>query len=82
MPIPAEDRNVQLAVLDTILYHASHLLTEEELITEITAGITAFPERDPVQRAIRDLVANGVLHRIDGRFLQASRTARLVRELP
>lgn len=76
-PLP-DDRQTQIAVLHTVLVHAPHLLTEEELAGEVLCGATSFAERDATQRAIRDLAASGVLRRLDNGLVQVSLPARRV----
>lgn len=67
-PIPrqtndAQDQAAEAAVLDRVLWlHPTHL-TEAELLLNLFAAVG--PRREQYERAIRDLVADGLL-RIDG----------------
>jgi hypothetical protein len=59
----AEDSAAEAAVLDRVLWlHPTHL-TEAELLLNLFAD--GGPRRESLERAIRDLVADGLL-RIDG----------------
>jgi hypothetical protein len=76
-----DDHQTQAAVLNLVLIHAPHLLTEQELINEIAGPSSDFADRDDAQRAIRDLANSGVLHRIGGGIVQITNAARQVSEL-
>lgn len=52
------DAQVQEAVLDVVLDHHPTVLTEAEIVRDFASG-----EADNVERAIRDLVAGGLLRR-------------------
>ena len=74
------DELVESAVLFRVLaLHPTHL-TLEELIRELARDPSAFPERDAVERAVRDLAGVGVLHR-SGEFVLPTRAALRLDEL-
>lgn len=43
---------------------AQKTLTLDELVRELTVDSAEFQERDRVQRAVRDLIAGGLIHRV------------------
>lgn len=57
-----DDRD-QARVLRQVLYLYPESLTLVELKRELTVGSTDFQEQDRIERAVRDLVAVGLLHR-------------------
>jgi hypothetical protein len=59
-----EDRREQAAVLRHVLdLHPALTLTRPELIRELTAGRSpSFSDSDAIERALRDLIATGLLH--------------------
>ena len=59
-----QDDRDQAAVLRKILFVYPESMTLAELIRELTAGTADFQERDRIERAVRDLVAGGLLHRV------------------
>ena len=59
-----QDDRDQAAVMRKILFIYPESMMLAELTRELTAGITEFQERDRVERAVRDLVAGGLLHRV------------------
>jgi hypothetical protein len=60
-----EDEREQAAVLHLVLEIHPQILTQDELIRELTGGGSkTFSEADAVQRAVRDLAAAGLLHRL------------------
>jgi len=63
-----DDRD-QARVLGQVLFIYPESLTLAELTRELTAASTAFQERDRIERAVRDLTAVGLLHRVGGLVL-------------
>lgn len=60
-----EDEREQGAVLRQVLELHPEALTLDELIREITAGGSReFADVDAVRRAVRDLAATGLFHRL------------------
>ncbi|MGN6258900.1 MAG: hypothetical protein ACTHN3_14320 [Solirubrobacterales bacterium] len=59
----AEDDRDQRAVLIHVLEEDSPPLTLTDLIRELAAGDEEFTEQDRIARAIRELIAVGLLHR-------------------
>lgn len=58
-----EDEQVEAAVLRQVLELQPDVLTQEELIRELTGGGSkAFSDVDAVERAVRDLAATGLFH--------------------
>jgi hypothetical protein len=56
-----DDRD-QARVLHEVLFIYPESMTLAELTRELTAGTTDFQDR--IERAVRDLVAGGLLHRV------------------
>lgn len=57
-----DDRD-QARVLRQVLYLYPESMTLAELTRELTTASTDFQEQDRIERAVRDLVAVGLLHR-------------------
>lgn len=57
-----EDVQDQSRVLREVLDLNPKIRTKDELVRELTISSTEFSERDRIERAIRDLVAGGLLH--------------------
>lgn len=76
----SEDDTVEAAVLQLILDLHPTLLTVAELVREIAGERLTFAERDAVERAVRDLVAAGLLHEGD-KFAIPTRAAVRFSEL-
>ena len=51
-------------VLREVLGFFPETLTLDELIRSLTVASTEFSEHDRIQRAVRDLTAGGLIHRI------------------
>lgn len=60
----AEDSKDRARVLREVLDLYPETLTLDELVRELTVDSVAFQERDRVQRAVRDLIAGGLIHRV------------------
>lgn len=58
-----DDRD-QARVLGEVLLIYPESLTLVELVRELTAASADFHEQDRIERAVRDLVAGGLLHRV------------------
>ena len=54
----------QARVLRQVLFLYPESLTLAELVRELTVASTDFQEQDRIERAVRDLVAAGLLHRV------------------
>jgi hypothetical protein len=84
-PIPgqtneARDRRNQQGVLARVLeLHPTHL-TLEELLLELGTGVDGGPTREHHERAIRDLVAAGLIRR-DGDSILPTRAALSFEEI-
>jgi hypothetical protein len=60
----AGERRDQAEALRHVLFIYPETMTLEELVCELTFGSDEFPERDRVERAVRDLIAAGLLRRL------------------
>ena len=69
-----EDAEVEAAVLRQLLLLHPTQLTVEELIVDLAEDPEAFPERDAIERAVRELARAGLVHR-NGEFTVPSRAA-------
>jgi hypothetical protein len=74
MTNPADDHAVQRAVLAHVLALHPTRLSADELRREILLGATSFAATDAYDRAVRDLIAVGLLRR-DGDSIVPSRAA-------
>lgn len=63
--IADEDAREEARVLREVLFVAPEAMTLEELIRELTVASTDRMEQDRIERAVRDLVCGGLLHRVD-----------------
>lgn len=75
-----EDMATESAVLQQVLDLYPTQVTYTELLREIGGQFAEFSERDAIERAIRDLVGTGLLHRHDD-FILPSRAALRFNEL-
>jgi hypothetical protein len=76
-----QDARDQAAVLRHVLSLYPQTLTDLELLKEMTGGLEAtYAERDGHRRAVRDLVAGGLLN-IEGTLVVPTRAAVLFHEL-
>ena len=60
----AQDVHDRARVLREVLDLYPETLTLDELVRELTVDSVEFQERDRVQRAVRDLIAGGLIHRV------------------
>lgn len=74
LPPSDEDRKTEAAVLSLLLDEHPARLTGEELVLVLHADPDRPNPEDAAERAVRELVGAGLLHR-DGRFLAPSRAA-------
>lgn len=75
-----EDRNAQALVLDQLLFLYPESLTFEELVREMGKGPADHAARDQVRRAVRELAAAGLVHRV-GNLVLPTRAACYFEEL-
>jgi hypothetical protein len=77
-----EDHRDQAGVFRHILSIYPEVLTQDELIREMTGGASspAFVERDRIERAVRDLIAGGLLHE-DAMLILPTRAAVLAHSI-
>ena len=77
-----EDHRDQAGVLRHVLSIYPEILTQDELIREMTGGASppAFAERDRIERAVRDLIAGGLLNE-DAKLVLPTRAAVLSHSL-
>jgi hypothetical protein len=78
----AEDHRDQAGVLRHVLSIYPEVLTQDELIREMTGGASspAFSDRDRIERAVRDLTAGGLIHE-DAKLVLPTRAAVLFHSL-
>jgi hypothetical protein len=76
----AEDVATESAVLQQVLDLYPTQITYTELLREVGGQFAEFSERDAIERAVRDLVGAGLLHRHD-EFILPSRAALRFNEL-
>lgn len=60
----AQDARDQAQVLREVLDLYPATLTLDELVRELTVASPEFTEHDRIKRAVRDLTAGGLIHRI------------------
>ena len=58
------DARDQAEVLREVLSIYPEAMTLDELVRELTVASTEFSEQDRIQRAVRDLTAGGLIHRV------------------
>jgi len=77
-----EDHRDQAGVLRQVLSIYPEVLTQDELIREMTGGVSspAFAECDRIERAVRDLMAGGLLHQ-EAKLVLPTRAAVLSHSL-
>jgi hypothetical protein len=76
----SEDAATESAVLQQVLDLYPTQVTFAELLREVGGQFADFSERDAIERAVRDLVGAGLLHRND-EFILPSRAALRFNEL-
>lgn len=69
-----EDAREEARVLREVLFIYPEALTLEELIRELTVASTEYIEQDGIRRAVRDLIAGGLLHQ-NGDVIRPTRAA-------
>jgi hypothetical protein len=69
-----EDAEIEAAVLQQILALHPTMITVNELLRELGGGADEPTKLDAIERAVRDLVATGLLHR-SGDFVVPTRAA-------
>jgi hypothetical protein len=69
-----DDAATESAVLHLVLELHPTSLTGEELVREMGEAEDGFAGREAIERAVRDLVAAGLLHHSDG-FVRPTRAA-------
>jgi hypothetical protein len=77
----AEDEGVESAVLRQLLELHPTRLTLAELRREMSGACEGFAERDAVERAVRELIAAGLLHSGREEFVVPTRAALRFNEL-
>lgn len=77
-----QDHRDQEGVLRHVLSIYPEVLTHDELIREMTGGVSspAFADRDRIERAVRDLTSGGLLHE-DTKLILPTRAAVLSHSL-
>jgi hypothetical protein len=60
----AQDARDQARVLREVLFIHPETMTLDELVRELTVDSPDFSEQDRVKRAVRDLIAGGLLHQV------------------
>jgi hypothetical protein len=75
-----EDSATELAVLQQVLALHPIQVTVAELTREVGGSLSDFAQRDAIERAVRDLVGAGLLHRLDS-FVLPTRAALRFYEL-
>lgn len=70
-----DDHRVQASVLREVLWIYPEPITLAELTREMTVGSTEFPEQDRIGRAVRDLIAGGLLYKRDDDLVIPTRAA-------
>jgi hypothetical protein len=72
-----EDDALERAVLGLVFEFHPDAFTKDELLREMTqGGSTEYSEVDAIERAVRDLVAAGLLHPLaDDEFVRPTRAA-------
>ena len=76
-----EDARDQAAVLRHVLDLYPQTVTILDLIREMSGGHSTFTQRDCTRRAVRDLIAGGLLWDVGGGVVQPTRPAVLYHEL-
>jgi hypothetical protein len=64
MTTAEEDAREERRVLREVLTIYPESLTLEELTRELTVGSSEYSDKDAIERAVRDLIGCGLLHRL------------------
>jgi hypothetical protein len=70
-----DDDRAQANVLRHVLWIYPEPIMLAELIREMTVAATEFPECDRIERAVRDLIASGLLYKREDDFVIPTRAA-------
>ena len=70
-----EDARVEAALLQQVLNLHPARLTVAELVRDLAGGEADFGARDAIERAIRELVGAGLLHRTEDTLVTPTRAA-------
>jgi hypothetical protein len=81
VPNDALDARDRADVLREVLCIYPETFTLDELVRELTISSTEFGEKDRIHRAVRDLTAGGLIHRI-GNLVLPTRAAVNFHDLP
>lgn len=76
VPSPAEqDANIERLVLTQVLVHHPVQLSIIELMRQVDMDPDEFAEMDSVERAVRELTNDGLLHAINSRLVAPTKAA-------
>ena len=70
-----DDDRAQASVLREVLWMHPEPITLAELTREMTVASDKFGDRDRIERAVRDLIAGGLLYKRDDDFVIPTRAA-------
>lgn len=71
-----EDDRHQVAVLNEVLFFYPEAMTLDELVRHMNRESKKLPDIDRTQRAVKELTACGLLHRVgDDEFVRPTRAA-------
>jgi hypothetical protein len=71
----SEDARVESALLQRVLDLHPTRMTDDELVRDLNGEEVDFAARDSVERAIRELIGAGLLHRTDDGLITPTRAA-------
>lgn len=75
VPTLDDDDRAQASVLREVLWMYPEPITLGELTREMTMAAEAFGDRDTIERAVRDLIAGGLLYKRDDDLVIPTRAA-------